>query len=255
MPMSDDQIRQFQETGFLFFESLFSQKEIDTLTAQIPTILTRQAEARAREKSGMPGFPVHETVEPYRNFIRHPRLLTVAEQLLGSKVHLWHTKFSVKDPFLGGVAMWHQDFGYWCRDGIQPRVVTCFVYFDEPAEESGPMCILPGSHKLGYVDHHRPAEQTTTSYEQWTIPSPRLQQIVEEHPLWAVPERPGSAIFFDAYMIHGAGHNISATPRRNVIVCYNAVDNTPRGTVNPRPDFVVGRNYATLEPVEDKSLL
>jgi ectoine hydroxylase len=60
----------------------------------------------------------------------------------------------------------------------------------------------------------------------------------------------GSATFFDCNMMHGSNGNITPSPRVNLFLVYNSVDNAlvePFAAPAPRPTFIASR---TFEPVQ-----
>ena len=66
---------------------------------------------------------------------------------------------------------------------------------------------------------------------------------------------PGTAVLFHCQIVHASGHNLSANDRWHVYMAYNPSANRPNPVpANPRPDYVVSRNYTPLVQTEDDSL-
>jgi ectoine hydroxylase len=56
-------------------------------------------------------------------------------------------------------------------------------------------------------------------------------------------------VFFDCNLMHGSASNISPSPRSNVFLVYNSVDNAvqePFAAGSPRPAFVAAREVSPL---------
>ena len=54
---------------------------------------------------------------------------------------------------------------------------------------------------------------------------------------------PGDVVFFDCNIMHGSSHNMSPINRHTFIIVYNSIDNKPVSVANPRPDWVVSRQF------------
>ena len=95
-----------------------------------------------------------------------------------------------------------------------------------------------------------------TSRLDYTISSETLATAVEKYGIVAPKGPAGSVLMFHPSCIHGSGSNISPFNRSMVIINYNSVENTPKLPVsNPRPEFLAGLNYTSLEPLADEALL
>jgi len=55
--------------------------------------------------------------------------------------------------------------------------------------------------------------------------------------------KPGDVFFFDCNILHGSGHNMSPTSRKTLIYACAEMDNRPKVVENPRPDWVVAREF------------
>ena len=59
----------------------------------------------------------------------------------------------------------------------------------------------------------------------------------------------GSALWFDANIMHGSGNNITPFPRSNIFLVFNSVENTlrePYAASAPRPDHIAHRDAQPL---------
>src|SRR5437016_7187893 len=77
---------------------------------------------------------------------------------------------------------------------------------DDAPLEKGCVCVVPGSHKLGPLEHH--AEGS------WHLP-------LEQYPLESAlpcPARAGDVLFLSYLTIHGSGLNVSNEPRTTLLV-------------------------------------
>jgi ectoine hydroxylase len=250
MRWSDDQVQQFREQGYLCRPGLLSAGEIETLHAPLPALLAGKEEEdrmhREWERSGAIRqiYLTHRHCEPYRNLIRDPRLLGPVWQLLDRDVYIFHSKINIKRPFEGTVWLWHQDYGYWYHDGVEPRMVSVMVFLDRETVTNGCLMFVAGSHRWGRLHHE--ADTVTTSYRQWCVPTEVLRQHLTEDMIQPITGEPGDVVFFDCQMLHASGHNLSPLSRKLFIAVYNAIDNQPLPVENPRPDWVVARQFEVV---------
>ena len=255
MRLSECQLQQFDEQGFLFLPELFSAAEVECLLGDIPALESRETDGNLKEKTGVARqlYTSHRDSEAFKALCGHPRILEGVHQIVGNSVYVWHSKINMKESFEGTVWLWHQDYGYWFHDGVDPKLVSSMIYLDDATHENGCLMVIPGSHRLGRLEHF--PDETTTSYKQWTIPIPTLREITRDRPVVSLPGKTGSALIFHCNLIHGSNHNMAPLPRRSVIFAYNDIDNKPRPVANPRPDYVVSRRFDVVEMEDEDCLL
>ena len=87
MKLAAEQIRQFDELGYLFFPNCFSEEEIALMRSEGDAILRLEREEVWREKSGAPrtAFAAHKFNEVFRLLAHHPRLVDAAASRFSAK--------------------------------------------------------------------------------------------------------------------------------------------------------------------------
>ncbi|MCZ7645521.1 MAG: phytanoyl-CoA dioxygenase family protein [Planctomycetota bacterium] len=254
MTWSDEQFAKYRKDGYLFVRGLLGPRDLGALNETLPELLAgdeaRDGMHREREKSGAVRqvYSADRHSPPFRALVRRPEILGPVRALTGNEVYVWHSKINVKDSFEGAVWLWHQDYGYWMWDGVEPKLTSVMVLLDRATVNNGCLMVVAGSHAWGRQEHF--ADTVTTSYKQWCVDVPTLRRRVREEDIRHIAGEPGDVLFFDCNLLHGSGHNMSPLPRKTFIVCYNDVANTPRPVEQPRPDWVVSRAYEAvrLEP-------
>jgi ectoine hydroxylase len=250
MKWTQAQLDQYNKDGYLVARGLISADELGDLHHEMPGLLNgdeaQDRMHREREKSGAVRqvYLAHRHSPAYKALARSPKLLDPVHQIIGNGVYVWHSKINVKDAFEGTVWLWHQDYGYWMWDGVDPKFVSCMVMLDKATVNNGSLMVVAGSHKWGRQEHY--ADTVTTSYKQWCIDTPTLKQKIKEEDIRHVTGEPGDVLFFDSNLVHGSGHNMSPLPRKTFIVCYNDINNKPRPVEKPRPDWVVAREFEVV---------
>jgi ectoine hydroxylase len=264
MKLTEAQINEYRERGFLIFPGMISVAELEILKADLTGSLGEDQDGIIKEKSGAirTVFRVHDLEGPtglpsYSALARLPRVLEPVQQLVADKdVYVYHTKCNLKEAIEGEIWQWHQDFGYWQTDGVQSPegMTTALLMLSEATEVGGCLYFIPGSHKQGHI---KPTlDETTTSYKLWTVPKQEVIDLMEEHgdPV-PIIGKPGTVVLFHPHIVHGSGHNMSRYSRWHIYTVYNQVRNKPLSVTNPRAEWVVSRNYTPLETAEDNAIL
>ena len=105
MKLTPDQIREFEEEGYLLISDLFSPAEMTILNAEVPGLFAHDRPEVVREKgSNAPrtAFYVQTWNETFAILARHPRLVEPGAQLLGSdKLYMHQFKINAKAAFDG----------------------------------------------------------------------------------------------------------------------------------------------------------
>jgi ectoine hydroxylase len=261
MRLSSDQIRLFDEQGFVFFPDCFSQEEAELLRGEADEILRSHRQEVWREKTGAPrtAFAAHTYNEAFRLMAHDRRLVEPLEQLFGEGVYVHQFKINAKAAFEGDVWQWHQDYGTWARDdGMpQPRAMNISIFLDEVLPINGPLMLIPRSHKYGTLAAGH--DTSTTSYPLWTLDTQTVTRLCNEAApsggigIVAPTGKPGSVLMFHGNLVHASPPNITPYPRKIVYLTLCAVSN--HITKFTRPEWIAHRDFAPIVPVEDDALL
>ncbi len=256
MRLTRQQIEQFDRDGYLFFPSLFTQREIDVLNAEVPRLYAQHRPENVREKGSdavRTNFAAHMYSAPFARLARHPRMVQPVTDLFGEAVYMHQFKINGKMAFDGDVWQWHQDYGTWKNDDHMPeaRAMNVAIFLDEVNEFNGPLMFIPGSHKLGVVEAGH--DVTTTSYPLWTIDNDTIRKLVERGGIVAPKGPPGSMIMFHSCLVHASSSNLSPWNRVNVYLSLCAVSNHIRRF--KRPEYIAHRDFTPIDCLPDDCLL
>ena len=262
MELTTEQLERFERDGFLILPDLFSRAEIAILRREVARLSQVEGEEVVREHTGAVRtiFRCHEQdgatrSAPFRALVHTPRLLRPVQQALkDDAVYVYHTKINTKPAIEGTVWQWHQDYGSWKRDGCaRPDMATFNLMMTDTTEMGGALYIVPGSHKLGRIE---PVYDEQTSYKFWAMPRQRMIDILKCSPEpVAVTGHAGTCVLFHCNTLHASGHNLSADDRWHIYVSCNTVANRPALGPDPRPDWVVSRNWKPLQVEDDQGVL
>lgn len=202
--------------GFLRLEEVDAlRREANRLLAQTEHFETRGAVPYSPTRSDRLD-PVIDLSKPFAALARDPRLLELAERLLGGQPQLMKDKFIAKPPGTGGYAT-HQDGAYWQGLGIEPdRLLTIAVFLDDATLDKGPIECATGFHRSllsgpGGID---PDDSTLGAFA-------------------VIEAKAGDLLLLHSLTPHRSGPNRSDGMRRALLFSYG---------VDDRPDLY-GRYY------------
>ena len=220
------QIEEFHQQGFIVVENLLNAEEIELLRniAKSDHLLAQQAASRGDGEGGAVKVTVRNELPTdtiYGAIARSRRIVNTMEQVLGDEVYHYHHKMILKEARVGGAWAWHQDYGYWYNNGcLWPDMASCLIAVDPATKANGCLQVVPGSHRLGRIDHGLVGEQTGAD-------AARVAEIVKRLPIKYCELSAGSAIFFHGNVLHRSDQNHSEHPRWAFICCYNTKHNDP----------------------------
>jgi ectoine hydroxylase-related dioxygenase (phytanoyl-CoA dioxygenase family) len=224
-PLTVEQITDFHRDGYLFVEQFLDAEETRLLqeTCRADSLLQQHA-MDVRDSAGRRtnlSLWNHPGDDIYGSIARCEKMVNSVEQLLEDEVYHYHSKLSAKEPKVGGAWEWHQDYGYWYKNGcLFPDMLSVFIAIDPCTRENGCMQVLRGSHKLGRIEHGFAGEQTGADMERVEEAKKRLELVYCEM-------QPGTALFFHGNTLHTSEANLSEQPRWGLICCYNSKHNDP----------------------------
>lgn len=224
--VSPEQTAAFRRDGFFVVPQLLDAEEVDLLsrTARADRELLSTAASRADGEGGAIRLKVENELgddDVYAAIVRSRRIVETVSALLEDEVYHYHHKLIFKEPFVGGAWAWHQDYGYWYHNGcLAPDLASCLIAVDRATRANGCLQVVPGSHRLGRIEHGPVGEQTGADPE-------RVAAILARLPLDYCELGPGDAIFFHSNLLHRSDQNRSPDPRWAFICCYNTRTNDP----------------------------
>ena len=101
MKLSESQLAEFRENGFLLLRDLFSREETAILNQAKETIFAQETDANIIEKKSgevRTAMGLHLRHEVYAKMVRHPRLVDPAQQILGDDLYVQRPRSTSKQP-------------------------------------------------------------------------------------------------------------------------------------------------------------
>ncbi|RKP52981.1 phytanoyl-CoA dioxygenase family protein [Cohnella endophytica] len=221
--LTEEQMKHYGEQGYIIFEELFSNEEMDRVRGLIDAF-DEESERELREKERNGDFistagKINFTAN--LNF-RHPRLqrfsadqrfVDITTAILGPDTKLYWDQSVYKRPEADRDFPWHQDNGYAPTSPV--HYLTCWLALEDTTIENGCIWVKPGSHRQGFVKHVK-------TDIGWVC-------YFGEDPGIPVELKKGSMVAFHSLLFHRSTPNLSKTTTRKGYVLQYSVD----GSFNP----------------------
>lgn len=229
--MTEEQIAQFREDGFLIYGPILTPEELATLQERIDALAAGEGAAAEKigvrleaeaQRGGLQGVARRDQVwqimgatrhdEAIRRHASNPRILDIVAALLGSEdIKLFSDQTLMKPAFHGSPVSWHQDSRYWTTID-PPALVTCWTALDPATEENGCVRMIPGSHRHGVLPHERRDDGFLHA------------QGIDVAAAVPVVLPAGGCSFHHSCTVHGSGPNQTPHRRRGLAVSYMRAD-------------------------------
>jgi hypothetical protein len=150
----------------------------------------------------------------WQEFVAHPAVLDMVEQILGPDIILWGTNLFYKRPEKGPATAWHRDA---VNNTIIKPLATTVVWIavtDSRLENSCLRCI-PGSHRKRELGSHIQTQRADLSFGTILDPAEYDETTARDIELDA-----GQMVLFDVFTIHGARHNLGTIERTGFAMRY-----------------------------------
>ena len=259
MRLSNEQRRHYDENGYLFFESLFTPREVellrerafaDSMASRDSAKMESGAQSTVRMLRG-----IHNDDPLFARLVQHPRLAMPAIDVIGDSVYVYQTRVVMKSGAQGRAFTmypWHQDFSTWktLDDMAEPRAVVIGIFLDEINACNAPLMVVPRSHHGGMIQRSEIAPDPMGT-GQIVVDPPTMQSLVAQGGIRALMGPPGSTFFMHANLVHASNENITPLRRAILYVIYNAVSNH---CASKRAEYFAPSECKPIEPLADDCL-
>jgi len=256
MQLSDAQIGEYNDRGYLFMPGHFTPDEMGVLTRELGEVLKTPRRELVLEKDGKTPrsiFNMHAFNDTYARLVRHPKIVGPVHSLIGGPNYVFQMVVNFKAPFSGDQWPWHQDYPTYHHDDGMPRpaVVNCLIFMEEVGAYNGPLMMIPESHKETFP--LPPIDTKKTSYPARWTQTEYVEKVAREKGIVAPQGPAGSVIFMHTNTLHASGPNMSPWGRTLMSLTVNSLNNQTRGS--RRPDYIVPADRTPLEPLREDCLL
>jgi len=200
--MSAEQIEAYRRDGFVFPIEIFSAAEVEGF---------RGAFEALSEYSPKRFDRMHLFFKWAYQIVTHDALLDVVEAILGDDILVYGTLVLAKQPHDLRYASWHQD-SFYSGLHLTPST-TAWIALTPSHEGNGCMRVIPGSHRLGAVDHESVDDPHLLNRR-----GERIKIDVDESVAVDLVLKPGEISLHESTLVHGSTPNMSDEPRIGFIV-------------------------------------
>ncbi len=222
----------FANDGYAYPFHVLDPEEAENATSGYDDFQQRARKTFGEEQR----FKAHLLVGWMDRIVHHPKLLDVVEEILGPDILCWSSDFFVKKARDPGFVSFHQDTTY---AGLEPfdGILNCWLALTPSRKENGCLRVLPGTHKLGQLDH-----ETTASEANMLFFGQTAQIDVDKRDVIDMELQPGEMSLHHMAVVHGSQPNRSDTQRLGVVLRY----------IRPDVRQIKARDSAMLVRGEDR---
>jgi non-heme Fe2+,alpha-ketoglutarate-dependent halogenase len=224
--LSDQQLTDYQELGFLHSIPILSKDEVGHYRAEVE----KTCHAIGDRVTRLDG--IHLFFRWAWELSTHPRLLNCLEQLLGPNILLKSTRLFYKHAKTTSYVGWHQD-------GVTERLEdyrapAVWLGLSAATVENGCLRVVPRSHRLGLLQHESsphlqplPDAYTSARVQNWSEAhgdelSGRITRVPEGvDSRFDLVMRPGEMSVHHPVILHGSNSNLSGEPRIGLSASYS----------------------------------
>jgi ectoine hydroxylase-related dioxygenase (phytanoyl-CoA dioxygenase family) len=221
----------YGENGYLVVPGVLPPAEVTELRAALEEVLgeakglqaSNDKFALSAPEAGTGRRYVKRVFNPiarhdaFKKLVSNPGILDIVEELIGPDISLQQTKLNLKPPAEDARFEWHQDYPFFPHTNFD--LVAVMVFLDDADETNGCLRVIPGSHKLGPLEHDFSADGQAFGTEV------KDKSVFADESGWVSLVVPaGSVALHHCCTLHSSGANHSDRPRSSLIFEYRATD-------------------------------
>lgn len=227
--LTNEQISAFNSDGYIRLEKVFTPEEVAVQSKELERLMQEFGEVglgwqgdwreqimaadEASKAQLMLLADLERYSEAYFRAVTHPTIVGAVADLLGTSVEFDHSILHAKAPNLGTPFPMHQDWPFYAH--WTDRFVDVLLHIDTANEENGCLRFVPGSHKLGPLEHVFGTNKDGSPQEPY-LPT-------KDYPLENAvmcPADAGDVVIMSYLTIHGSAPNRTNRWRRLIRVGY-----------------------------------
>ena len=199
----------FKNNGYLFPIKVMEEKEAFLYR----TALENYEKSQGSAISGIDKHKSHLLFSWVNEIVHNKNILDSVEDILGPNILCWSSSFFIKEANENSFVSWHQDAQYW---GLEPDdVVTAWVAISDASLETGPMEVIPKSHKWQNLEH-----KETFNEKNLLTRGQELNIKTSEYNTIAMPLKPGEISLHHVKLAHSSRTNKTNDRRIGIAIRY-----------------------------------
>lgn len=171
MKLTETQLEQFREIGYISFEGFFSLTEAEALRLELERIYRTELEKgtgincavqedgtkrdNEGERQNLQVIPLNNRSDLHKALPFHPKVVSAVKQLIGDEFMLELDQAFWKPPKVGIGTSWHQDNAYF-KIADPLRGTAMWIAIHDANIQNGTIHVIPGSHRESYQHYRDP---------------------------------------------------------------------------------------------------
>lgn len=204
--LSKQQLAQYDRDGIVFPIKVLAEDEVSFFRGELDSLINNREDGSVKRLDRL-----HLSFDWARRLVTNKKLLDVIEAVLGGDILVYGTLVLAKPPQDSSYASWHQDSFYSGLD-LSPST-SAWIALTPSNPANGCMRVIPGSHKLGSLNHVNVSDPNLLNRR-----GERIDTAVEESEAQDVRLCPGEMSLHHSNIVHGSNPNTSDEPRIGFIV-------------------------------------
>jgi ectoine hydroxylase-related dioxygenase (phytanoyl-CoA dioxygenase family) len=224
--LTDQQISDYQENGFVRCENMFTPEEVEYLKSALAIAqekrkgfvrdLGKKPEEQKNDAGGdqiLQMLNLWEHYDEFKPMTLSKRLGNVAKKLTGSEeIRVFHDQALIKDPHANTPSPWHQDQPYW--PSKESGMLSIWIALDDVPVERGCMQFVPGSQKWGEFPPVSFTGDPDALYNMLSDEQKAQYEVVAE------PIKAGDCTWHHGLTFHYTNGNSTDVPRRVLTIIF-----------------------------------
>lgn len=214
MKLSEAQLTQYREAGFLALPEFFSPSETAAMQAEVQRLMDTgllRNVATDGAKANLQLTSVWQHSELFRAAPFHPRVVATAASIVGDPMMLYMEQIFLKPARHGMGTNWHQDNDYF-KFPDPMKGVGVWTAIHAATRANGTMRFIPGSHRVSYP-HARDPDSTH-----------HVRAYPDETGAVDVELPPGGVVVFTYNTAHATGRNDTDAMRAGFAMHFANID-------------------------------
>lgn len=207
--LNTKKINFFKNNGYLFPIKVMEEKE----AILYRTALEDYEKSQGSAISGIEKHKSHLLFSWVNEIVHNKNILDSVEDILGPNILCWSSSFFIKEKNENSFVSWHQDAQYW---GLEPDdVITAWVAISDASLETGPMEVIPKSHKWQNLEH-----KETFNEKNLLTRGQELNIKTSEYNTIPMPLKPGEISLHHVKLAHSSRINKTNDRRIGIAIRY-----------------------------------
>ena len=228
--LSSEQIKQYEEDGYLAPIDILSKEEANEIKEEIEIIEKKWP----NELEGLGRNYIHFISPVFDKISHNSKILDAVESIIGKNILICGTTLFIKNPDQKDFVSFHQDAKYI---GLEPyNWVTAWLAVTDANEENGCMRMWKGSHKEDLKNHNQKFDEHNLLTRGQTVENVPLNDTSP------VVLKAGQLSLHHPKIVHGSGPNKSKDRRIGFVI---------QSYIGSNVDQVLGKMYVQSARGED----